>query len=156
MNQSHNIPAEAILAEMRRLMEENPNESLPDHSAAARLAEYLDRVRDTYKPDGPTLDGHGHPIEAESMHALYLMGLPLDRIRDKLRDVVRVKPEQLARRCRKFLTLGAVYSERESFAKKQAEGIKWESWLKSVMSAADAREMMRRHKAKQQAEREAA
>lgn len=90
------------------------------------------------------------------MDALYLMGLPLDRIRNKLRDVVKVKPEQLARRCRKFLTLGAVYSERETFAKRQAEGLKWENWLRTFMSAKDAREMVRRRKAESQQQREAA
>lgn len=154
MNQAHNVPHEAILAEMRRIMRENPHEAT--HTAAARLAEYLDKVRDQYTADGPVLDGHGHPVEAESMDALYLMGLPLDRIRNKLRDVVKVKPEQLARRCRKFLTLGAVYSERETFAKRQAEGLKWENWLRTFMSAKDAREMVRRRKAESQQQREAA
>lgn len=145
MNQSHNAPHEAILAKMRALMASNPEESLPDHSAASLLDSYLDSVRDQYTPDGPELDGHGCPTA--DMELLYLMGVPIDApARPTLRERIRVKPEQLARRARKFLTLGAVYTQRETFAKQQAEGLKWANWLATFMNAADVREMVRRHK----------
>ena len=49
-----------------------------------------------------------------------LMSRPVrDPERPRLSDQVRLKPETLATRCKKFLTLGAVYTERQTFAKRR-------------------------------------
>lgn len=58
----------------------------------------------------------------ESKAFAELMALPLDNPeRPKLSDRVPIKPERLHARCRKFLTLGAVYSERETWCRRQLE-----------------------------------
>jgi hypothetical protein len=58
-----------------------------------------------------------------------------DPNRNKLRDVVKGDAASLARRARKFLTLGAVYAERERLEKERADDAKttpYRKWLRSV------------------------
>ena len=51
-----------------------------------------------------------------------LMAAPLDNPeRNRLREVVRGSPAQMFNKCRRFLTLGAVYAERETFRRKMQE-----------------------------------
>lgn len=71
----------------------------------------------------------------------HLMALPVDNPeRNNLRDVVRGSDTQLAKRIRKFLTLGAVYAERETFAKRRNVLPTYQQWLTSQgISAADAK-----------------
>jgi hypothetical protein len=65
-----------------------------------------------------------------------LFDLPvLSPERNKLRDVVKGDNDSLARRARKFLTLGAVYAERERLEKERADDAKttpYRKWLSSV------------------------
>ena len=79
----------------------------------------------------------------------YLMALPaVDPERNKLRDVVKGSPDSLARRARRFLTLGAVYAERERYAKTRDVIPTYYSWLRSKgFSAADAKRESARAKA---------
>lgn len=70
-----------------------------------------------------------------------LMALPIDNPdRPKLSERVPIKPERLHARCRKFLTLGAVYAERETFRKRMHEKpMTYRDWMISKgISAADA------------------
>lgn len=70
---------------------------------------------------------------------LSLITSPLNMARNKLRDVVPYKPETLANKARRFLTLGAVYAERERFAKTRDILPTYEQWLRTFMSPADAK-----------------
>lgn len=61
-----------------------------------------------------------------------LMATPLDNPeRNKLREVVRGSPAQLFNKCRRFLTLGAVYAERETFARKRDVIPTYAQWMTS-------------------------
>lgn len=77
----------------------------------------------------------------------HLFSLPVnDPERNQLRDRIRTPNDKLAARARKFLTLGEVYAQRDTYAKQQAEGLKWQKWLASFMSPADVKATLQAHK----------
>ena len=79
----------------------------------------------------------------------HLMALPaVDPERNKLRDVVKGSADSLARRARRFLTLGAVYAERERYAKTRDVIPTYYQWLTSKgFSAAEAKRESERARA---------
>ena len=73
-------------------------------------------------------------------HYRALMASPTDDPeRNKLRERIKWSGPALTLRAKKYLTLGAVYTERERFAKTRDVLPTYEQWLRTFLSPADAK-----------------